>query len=171
MMKPNVISISSKINALPTVKTFAQLKQSEQTVVTAIRLWAQLYRNGKDGLATAVDHFAYHNAAIAGYYLDTILHLIAVSTMQHVVDVRCLKCPHLSPDEARFLEAIAAFQHGKTDVSQTSLSSGLPRTAKRCMAQPMRSLAFALIEGKLYLPKRKWDFMISEQSQASPPAI
>ena len=166
MQRHDAAGATAKYNVTaPSMTDFRGLTPSERVVVTGMREWVGCYQKGQDGLAVMVDHFADWGVPNAGYSLDAVLNVTVIATIRRV-DVRCVKCPGLSPDEARLLDAVAALQHGVADGSQIAVAGWLPQAALRIALESLRGLAFYLLQAQLLLPPRVWDFIALERRQA-----
>ena len=73
-------------------------------IVTGVRLWVHVLKCHGDALAALRTHFEFHAMPDAAMSLDAILDHSRLSATRPI-DVRCPKCPGLSPDEARLLHA------------------------------------------------------------------
>jgi len=96
-------------------------------------LWGFRYRAGlmrQDKPADAQYHAAFirNGVASAAYTLEALTWLIG-TTATRSVDVRCVACPEISPDEAALLDACARAVAGDGDAA--ALNAFLPQTSMR----------------------------------------
>lgn len=99
----------------------------------ALVLWGFRYRAGlmrRDKPADAQYHAAFirNGVASAAYTLEAMTWLIG-TTATRSVDVRCVACPEISPDEAALLDACARAVEGDGEVA--ALAAFLPETSLR----------------------------------------
>ena len=143
--------------AAPHVTEMGILSDGERTVVTGIRLWVHVFKRCGDALAALRTHFEFHGMPDAAMSLHAILDHSRISATRPI-DVRCLKCPGLSPDEARLLHAIASLQRDDRAAASAELSSWLPPQVLRLTLFAVQGLATTLTRAHSPLPLRDWRF-------------
>lgn len=128
---------------------------SEQLVLWGVRLWVQGLKNETNIQSQLRTAFKLAGAPEGHPALDDLMTVITVSADQGI-DIRCTKCPSISPDELRILGALAAWQHEKDDsLINLFLAAWLPSTARRVAQTPIAQLGGALRAAKLVLRERK----------------
>lgn len=100
--------------------------------------------------------------------LDLLLQVMQRTATRNV-DVRCARCPHLSPDEARVLQAAAALQRHDRTAAWTALASFLPLQAADFALGPVEGLAHIFQGAGWALPRRDWNFALLEEQQDEMP--
>lgn len=143
--------------AQPHAGDFSFLSAGEQTIVTGIRLWVHVLKRKGDPLAALRTHFAFHCIPDAAMSLNAILDHSRMSATRSI-DVRCPKCPGLSPDEARMLHAVALLQRDDRAAASAELSSWLPPAVVRLTLFAVDGLARAMTVAHTRLPLRNWRF-------------
>lgn len=154
---------------LPSAGGTAELRPTEQGLVTAMRLWVAAFKRQEDALGAARAHFERQFNASGALWGDCrggddaglSLHAVLRNTTlaaRRPVDVRCPACGGLSPDEARLLDAVAWLQRGVAQPAAAALGDWLPPAALRLTLSPARGLAQALLTAEQALPLRRWDF-------------
>lgn len=153
---------------LPYASDWQDLTLAERHLLGGCRLWVQAYRKKQDPLAALRLHFGQRPAIDPGLSLHAILRNTTL-TATRPVDVRCLRCPGLSPDEARLLASVAHLQYDSTEAAKAALGDWLPPSALRMTLDAARGLATALAMTCDALPLRAWDFAALEKAAHPPP--
>jgi hypothetical protein len=135
----------------------AELEDGEVLLLRGIRLWVDRFKHRECGLWDLNRHFVAHGLGEATPSLHGLLFNSSVATTRPL-DVRCARCPSLSPDEARMLHAVACLQAGDEAEAKTVLSSWLPPAAVRLTIESVRGLAGTLTAEHVRLPQRRWRF-------------
>jgi hypothetical protein len=135
----------------------AELEEGEALLLRGIRLWVDRFKRRECGLWDLNRHFVAHGLGEATPSLHGILFNSSVAT-RRALDVRCARCPSLSPDEARLLHAVACLQAGDEPTAKTVLSSWLPPAAVRLTIESVRGLATTFTAEHVRLPQRRWRF-------------
>jgi hypothetical protein len=135
----------------------AELEESEMLLLRGIRLWVDRFKHRECGLWDLNRHFVAHGLGDATPSLHGLLFNSSVATTRPL-DVRCARCPALSPDEARMLHAVACLQAGDEAEAKAVLSSWLPPAGVRLTIESVRGLAGTLTAEHVRLPQRRWRF-------------
>ncbi len=163
-MQPNVQLLQQDTHILGSVLKCKDLSFHETAIVTIVRLWVR-------GIATQYNSDLAVNLLCAhlslprlGQAMLTILRQTATSAHRQM-DIRCICCPELSPDEARILSAMSALLHNRIREYQKHLSDWLPRE----QAQPAYLLSLSEFlthkQPHTVLPLRNWDFKLLRARQ------
>jgi hypothetical protein len=138
----------------PADMPLAELRTSELLLTTTLRLFALAWRTCSEA------HPDWRGGMLAaGLSLDTAgafdkLFAMVVIARRRPLDVRCLHCRTLSPDEDRLLQIVSLFQHGRREAAAAALGDWLPPTAQRLAVAPAQALAEAMAARKLIVPWR-----------------
>ena len=127
----------------------------EQFLLWTLRQWVAAYKEedgaGHDALRTGFDL-----AGIADGYLaaDELLTIVAHSATGSI-DVRCARCPDISPDEQIFIGLIAALQRAEFAAARVMLSFWLaPAGVRRAQAPAGRLVRLMALGGLTLRPRR-----------------
>jgi len=153
---------------LPSVTRTADLTPDETLLLRAIRIWVSAAKENRCGGPELMEHLAAHGAANAGPSLHGILYNSSVAAARSI-DVRCRRCPNLSPDEARLLHAVACGQYGLRRRAAELLADWLPTAAVRLTIDAVIAGGRELGASGVALPRRAWDFAALERLSAPPP--
>jgi hypothetical protein len=132
----------SALMAMPDVST---LDFTAQFTVWAVRSWVQAFKakeSFEDVTHRAFARFGLSRAALA---IDGLMTVVAASASRSI-DIRCVQCRLLSPDEALLIDAIAAAQSGGYFVATVALRQLMPGTAARVALPHLVDLARDLSE-------------------------
>lgn len=131
-----------------------ELDFAGQFLLWGMRAWLMAYRQGRDRTN------AYRGIAGEGFLragvpqgmdlIDDIFSALAAAASREI-DVRCPRCPYVSPDEALLLGAVAASQRKQHGIAWSALSSVLPPAAARAALPSLISLAVLLRDAELTL--------------------
>lgn len=143
--------------AQPHARDLSFLSAGEQMIVAGIRLWVHVLKRKGDPLAALRTHFEFHCIPDAAMSLHALLDHSRLSATRSI-DVRCPKCPGLSPDEARMLHALALLQRDNRAAASAELSSWLPPPVVRLTLFSVDGLARAMTAAHTRLPLRNWRF-------------
>jgi hypothetical protein len=147
----------ANVPLLQPTKAVAELDEGEALLLRGIRLWVDRFKRRECGLWDLNRHFVAHGLGEATPSLHGILFNSSVATTRPL-DVRCARCPSLSPDEARLLHAVACLQAGDEPTAQTVLANWLPPAAVRLTIEAVRGLAATFTAEHVRLPQRRWRF-------------
>jgi hypothetical protein len=147
----------ARVPAQQPTEAVAELEEGEALLLRGIRLWVDRFKRRECGLWDLNRHFVAHGLGEATPSLHGILFNSSVATTRPL-DVRCARCPSLSPDEARLLHAVACLQAGDEPTAKTVLSSWLPPAAVRLTIESVRGLATTFTAEHVRLPQRRWRF-------------
>jgi|GEM_PF-3116114 len=144
----------------PAVTSPALLSFQERLLVEGIRGWVACLKQNENSFKFLEDYFVMHGLPQVALSLQVMLSTIAQNS-HRMVDVRCMRCQSLSPDEARII-TIAAEQgarknrHGeKTD---TLLAFWLQPSAVRFVIEAAAGIGNEMADKRLPLPLRAWQF-------------
>lgn len=122
-------------------RTLDSLRLAERFVVWALREWRLRRGNGETRPETLRRGF--HHADIGDGLTPFCDFMEAlVSGTRRPLDVRCMNCPYVSPDEDLVLDAVAAAQRDREEIAKALLMDALPPAAARIAAglsQPSRT--------------------------------
>ena len=152
---------------LPSVDRSEALTPDETLVLQGIRIWVACAKKNRCGGHDLLEHLSAHGAANAAPSLHGILYNSSVAATRPI-DVRCRRCPNLSPDEARMIHAIACAQRNLRGRAFELLSGWLPVAAVRLTVDAVMCAGVELARTAVVLPWRAWDFAALERS-APPP--
>jgi len=119
---------------------FQDLPFGGQLLVWGMRHWVTALKSGQDFTAMTGDGFAQFDLAAAGQSLDDLFQMLAVSAARQI-DIRCVKCQRVSPDEQSLLDCLAAAQDGHLPLGYAGLLEILPPAAARHAMPTLISLA------------------------------
>jgi hypothetical protein len=117
-----------------------------------MRAWLMGFRHGKDcadahrGLAG--EAFLRAGVPQGMALIDDIFSALAVAALR-AIDVRCLRCAHVSPDEALLLGAVAASQRQQHGIAWSALTRLLPPAAARAALPSLIALAVLMRDAEL----------------------
>ncbi|MES1152723.1 MAG: hypothetical protein ABUL54_12545 [Dongia sp.] len=144
-----------------------------QFAVSALRAWVQAFKSGESFDAVTHHGFTRFGLQAAARALDGAMTVLAASASRPI-DIRCVNCRYLSPDEAILLDAVAAAQTERHFMATVALRKIMPGTAARIalphVADLARDLARAgmrldcdavsnvdmMTEERATLPARRW---------------
>lgn len=140
------------------------LTPNERLIVNVARAWVKCISLRINSL-TAVRHLS---TCLGFSGLDTTMHDILHRTAYHATrlfDVRCFCCEEVSPDEARLLATLAAFEHGLPGESTELMNHWLPPTSVQGVLAQVSENRNKLSSHDMSLPMRQWDFAELEKRQ------
>ncbi|MEM7443543.1 MAG: hypothetical protein AAF414_09475 [Pseudomonadota bacterium] len=144
-------------------KGLAGLTAQESTIVVGLRLWVTALKKNDSAHAALHAHFHEWGVVQATNSLNAVLNHTARCATR-VFDIRCPKCPGLSADEARILNAVAAMQRGNRIEAIETLMSWLPPQVAQITIVPVEGLARVFQEAGAELPPRHWRFEAMEHA-------
>jgi hypothetical protein len=130
--------------------TLDQLPFAAQFVIWAARAWVTALKLQQPFAAVSGGTFAKFDLLPAENALDAFFSIVAGSATRQI-DIRCLKCRRVSPDERIFQRALMAAQAGDTFAVHTALRDWLPSAAARIGSQPLMTFAQLLAQKDLRL--------------------
>ena len=153
-----------------TGEQFHLLPFSEQFLVWSARMWVEGLKNGEENTLKWTEAFVRAGVADAAHVFDRLMWVLAAGASS-TIDVRCVSCAQVSPDEQRLLAVLAARQgfSGGDDPDEL-MSDILTPTGLRFFKEHAGALAQALAEAGMYLRPRAARPM-SESHADGPPDI
>jgi hypothetical protein len=139
-------------NGLGTERQVGALRFAEQFAVWTVRVWAQGHRGAEDAWDLLREGMAKAEAGPDAMAALADFMTLVVLGRQRALDVRCIHCPNLSPDEEAMLAALAAAQAGRSDLAFFALRGCLVPAAARLAVPHAERLATALGDAGLALP-------------------
>jgi hypothetical protein len=128
----------------------ATLDFAGQLFVWGVRSWVQALKARQDFNRVAGDAFARFNLAPSAAALEDLMTMIAASAAR-MIDIRCIRCPALSPDEAILIAALASAQRNEYFMATLLLRKMLPGTAARIALPHLVDLARDLAAAKMLI--------------------
>jgi hypothetical protein len=119
-----------------------------QFLVWALRSWVGAFKSNQDFALVTEDAFQRFGLAGAATSIDAAMMIVAASASRSI-DIRCIKCRFLSPDEAIVIDAIAAIQADTHFSAYAGLNKLMPMAAVRSAFPHLVNLAGALAEARL----------------------
>ncbi|MFT6876712.1 MAG: hypothetical protein ACJAZF_002835 [Granulosicoccus sp.] len=133
------------------------LSLSELLIVNAIRLWVRGISIGfssEGAIHSLANHLGL--ADFADPLHNLLLETAYKATRQ--VDIRCLCCLELSPDEARILATLSSLQHGRPAAAVTHLEQWFADVSIQRVLTYSAQMRHSLKSLDNPLPLRQWDF-------------
>jgi hypothetical protein len=131
-----------------------ELDAAGQFLLWGMRSWLLAYRQGKDQPSAyrgiAGEGFLRAGVPQAMELIDDVFSALAAAALREI-DVRCLRCAYVSPDEALLLGAVAASQRKQHGIAWSALTQLLPPAAARATLPSLISLAILLRDAELTL--------------------
>jgi hypothetical protein len=155
---------------LPSTARTIDLTADEGLVLQGVRIWVACAKEDRCGGPALSSHLCAHGAGSATPSLHGILYNSSVTAMRPI-DVRCRRCPNLSPDEARMIHAIACGQRRLRVQAAKLLCSWMPAAAVRLTVDAVLGAGAELAAAHVLLPWRNWDFAELEQRSVRPDEI
>ncbi|WP_133614991.1 hypothetical protein [Dongia mobilis] len=135
----------------PAETCIEQLGFASQFVIWVARAWVTALKSERDFAVVSGGTFLQLGLDAAEGALDEFFLVVAHSANRQI-DIRCLKCRQVSPDELVFHRAVAAAQNGLAFQAYHELRCWLAPAAARLAFAPLMRLGMALARGKLLLP-------------------
>ncbi|GAB2177931.1 hypothetical protein [Dongia sp. agr-C8] len=127
-------------NELMAMPDVSALDFTAQFTVWAVRSWVQAFK-AKQSFDDVTQHtFARFGLSRSGLAIDSLMTVLAASAARSI-DIRCVQCRLLSPDEALLIDAMAAAQSGGYFVATVALRQLMPGTAARAALPQLVDLA------------------------------
>jgi hypothetical protein len=160
---------------IPGAAEFGALDLAGQFLIWSLRSWVQAFKSGRDFEGVTTGTYARFGLAAAAGALDRAMTLLAASTTR-CIDIRCVPCRYLSPDELMLMDAVAAAQREGFFLATVILRKLVPGTAARAMLSPIVDLARDLKVAGLAVspptaPMRAQAAAIAELAAAPRPAL
>ena len=127
-------------NALLAMPDVGALDFTAQFGVWAIRSWVQAFKSQESFDAVTHQTFARFGLSRSALAIDSLMTVLAASASRSI-DIRCVQCRLLSPDEALLIDAMAAAQSGGFFVATVALRQLMPGTAARAALPHLVDLA------------------------------
>jgi hypothetical protein len=127
----------SEMMAMPDV---GALDFTAQFTVWAVRSWVQAFKSKASFDDVTHQAFARFGLSRAALAIDSLMTVLAASASRSI-DIRCVQCRLLSPDEALLIDAMAAAQSGGFFVATVALRQLMPGTAARAALPHLVDLA------------------------------
>jgi hypothetical protein len=135
-------------NELMAMPDVSALDFTAQFTVWAVRSWVQAFKAKESFDDVTHQTFARFGLSRAARAIDSLMTVIAASAARSI-DIRCMQCRLLSPDEALLIDAMAAAQSGGYFVATVALRQLMPGTAARAALTHLVALARDLSEAGL----------------------
>jgi hypothetical protein len=126
---------------------------ASQFAIWAARAWVTALKLEQPFEAVSGHTFRKLDLLPAEQALDSLFMIIAGSATRPI-DIRCLKCRHVSPDEMIFHQALSAAQHGESFAAYNALREWMPPAAARIGFTSLATLASSLAQADLRLAPR-----------------
>jgi len=139
-----------------------------QFLVWALRAWVQAFKSSDSFDAVTQHGFTRFGLQASALALDGAMTVLAASASRPI-DIRCLHCRYLSPDEAILLEAVAAAQAEHHFMATVALRKIMPGTAARIALPHVVDLARDLARAGMRLAAGHGTDWTPEEP-ATPPA-
>ncbi len=117
-------------NALMAMPDVSALDFTAQFTVWAVRSWVQAFKAQESFDDVTHQTFARFGLSRSARAIDSLMTVLAASASRSI-DIRCVQCRLLSPDEALLIDAMAAAQSGGFFVATVALRQLMPGTAAR----------------------------------------
>jgi hypothetical protein len=136
-------------NELMAMPDVGALDFTAQFTVWAVRSWVQAFKSKESPVREGghesfddVTHqaFARFGLSRSALAIDSLMTVVAASASRSI-DIRCVQCRLLSPDEALLIDAMAAAQSGGFFVATVALRQLMPGTAARAALPHLVDLA------------------------------
>jgi hypothetical protein len=149
-----VIHLNRLSAAFPTAAAVTVLDGAEATLLGALRTWVAAYRSGDDPLSRLCEAMDRAGAYGAAFCVDRLMAVIARSVRQPIA-IHCPRCPHLSGDEKRLLQAASLVQIGESGLAERALRAALLSAAgAEFIIGPLEELAELFHEAGLLFRRR-----------------
>ena len=127
-------------NELMAMPDVGALDFTAQLSVWAIRSWVQAFKSKESFDDVTHQTFARFGLSRSALAIDSLMTVLAASASRSI-DIRCIQCRLLSPDEALLIDAMAASQSGGFFVATVALRQLMPGTAARAALPHLVDLA------------------------------
>jgi hypothetical protein len=128
----------------------ADLDFASQLFVWGIRSWVQALKTKRHFSQVTGNAFSRFNLVQSATALDDLMTVVAAAAAR-MIDVRCIRCPALSPDEAILIDALISSQRQEYFKATVVLRKMLPGAAARIALPHLAELARDLIRSGMIL--------------------
>jgi hypothetical protein len=133
-----------------------ELETAECILLIAVRSWVTAYNEGENPLPRLSRGLETAGAPDAAFPIDDLMTVVA-RTVTRPVDIHCLRCPRLSPDEKHLLRAASLTQSGDSHLAEKVLRATLLSAQGTELAiGPLEDLGALFSRARLYLSRRRW---------------
>jgi hypothetical protein len=133
----------------------ADLDTAECVLLVAVRSWVESYRNGEDPIPQLCHGLEIAGAADAAFSIDGLMTVLSRGVTR-LVDIRCLRCPHLSDDEKHLLQAASLAQAEESSLAEKVLRTTLLSAQGAEFAiGPLEGLGELFAQARLFLSRRR----------------
>jgi hypothetical protein len=132
-------------NELMAMPDVSALDFTAQFTIWALRSWVQAFKSKQSFDDVTHQTFARFDLSRSALAIDSLMTVLAASASRSI-DIRCVQCRLLSPDEALVIDAMAAAQSGGYFVATVALRQLMPGTAARAALPHLVDLARDLSE-------------------------
>lgn len=148
-------------------ETFIEsLPFASQFAIWAARAWVTALKLEQPFEAIDGGTFRKLDLLPAQQALDQLFMTIA-SAATRQIDIRCMKCRHVSPDEMIFHQALSAAQHGEAFAAYHELRAWVPPAAARIGFASLVTFATMLARADLRLAPRARQIDMAARSDSS----
>ena len=133
-------------------RSIEHLNRGESLLLGAVRVWVAKYRKRECGLMDIAWMFRRFAVARAAPSLHAIMMHLSIAA-ERSIDIRCCKCPKVSPDETRLMDLVAHLQDGQEPSARAILRFWLAPAAARLSMVPAWALAEVFRDAGLILPR------------------
>ena len=148
---------------------FEGLKFIEQLALWSLRFWAESYREDRRPYDQLDQAYRLAGARDGMPAMDGFMSVV-LTGHSRPVDVRCLKCGGLSPDENRILGALAATQRGRMDFAAELVGAFLQPASVRVGLSMIAAWGDSLARAGHRLPLREVASLHPEPAMPQPAA-
>src|SRR6185295_20029974 len=127
-------------NELAAMPDVSALDFTAQFTVWAVRSWVQAFKSKESFDDVTHRTFARFGLSRSALAIDSLMTVVAASAARSI-DIRCVQCRLLSPDEALLVDAMVAAQSGGYFVATVALRRLMPGTAARAALPHLVDLA------------------------------
>lgn len=132
-------------NELMAMPDMSALDFTTQFTVWAVRSWVHAFKSKQSFDDVTHNTFARFGLSRSALAVDSLMTVLAASASRSI-DIRCVQCRLLSPDEALLIDAMAAAQSGGYFVATVALRQLMPGTAARAALPHLVDLSRDLSE-------------------------
>jgi len=132
-------------NELMAMPDVSALDFTAQFTTWAVRSWVQAFKSKQSFDDVTHQTFARFGLSRSALAIDNLMTVLAASASRSI-DIRCVQCRLLSPDEALLIDAMAAAQSGGYFVATVALRQLMPGTAARAALPHLVDLSRDLSE-------------------------
>lgn len=158
-------------NGLGVERLVGTLRFAEQFAVWTVRVWAKGHQGSDEAWDLLREGMAKAEAGPDAIAALADFMTLVVLGRQHALDVRCIHCPNLSPDEEAMLAALASAQAGRSDLAFFALRGCLVPAAARLAVPHAERLATALGDAGLALPAEGAAIRARAEATTPSPAV